>query len=159
MPVADIDFAGTDGVGRLSDGHYHARLDKVEERDGREWPLWVWTFASMEAETAGRQGQYTTSLSPKAAVFVRRVIEALGAEVPSSMARINTDHYLGRECTILVAQDGTYEGKDGNQYPNYKVQSVFPLVGDRAPVPMSVPTGASERDMVQFAADSDDIPF
>lgn len=157
MPVADIDFTGTDGVGRLSDGHYHARLDKVEAKDGREWPLWVWTFTSLEPETAGRQGQYTTSLSPKAAVFVRRVIEALGAEVPASMARINTDHYIGREAMILVAQDGVYEGKDGNEYPNYKVQSVFPLVGDQAPAPMSAPP-VSDRDAVQFSSDWD-LPF
>lgn len=166
MPKADIDFTGTEGSGRLKEGTYRARLESVEQKDGRDYPLWVWTFTSIEPETAGRQGQHTTSLSPKAAYYIRQVLEALGAEVPGSMARINTDDYLGREAMILVAQDGTFIGKDdGQEHPSYKVQRVFPVIGDREPAAYhrepdgnpQAPVASDPRGDVQF--DGDDIPF
>ena len=34
MPVADIDFTNTEGAGRLKEGTYRARLEKVEEKTG-----------------------------------------------------------------------------------------------------------------------------
>jgi hypothetical protein len=159
MPRADIDFTNTEGGGYLKDGTYRARLESVEERDGREFPLWVWTFVSLEPETAGRKSQITTSLSPKAAFFVRQVIEGLGMAVPSSMASINTDHYLRREAMILVAADGTFTGNDGQEHDSYKIQRVFPdmdadvtqdprRVGESDPLP---------PENLQTA--EDDIPF
>lgn len=157
MPRADIDFTNTEGSGRLKEGTYRARLESVEQKDGRDYPLWVWTFTSLEPETAGRQSQHTTSLSPKAAYYIRQVLEALGAEVPGSIARINTDDYLGCEAMILVAQDGTFIGKDdGQEHPSYKIQRVFPVMGDdRGPAP--APLAADPRNEVKF--DGDDIPF
>jgi hypothetical protein len=159
MPRADIDFTDTGGQGRLKEGTYRARLDSVEQRDGRDYPLWVWTFTSLEPETAGRQSQHTTSLSPKAAYYIRLVLEALGVEVPTSMASINTDDYRGREAMILVAQDGTFIGRDdGQEHPSYKIQRVFPVLsGEQAPMQTPVVVGASDRDLVRF--DGDDIPF
>lgn len=160
MPVADIDFTGTEGAGRLKDGTYRARLEKVEQKDGREYPLWVWTFTSMEPETAGQQSQHTTSLSPKAARFIRQVLTALGGDVPSSLARVNTDVYLGCQAMIYVIQDGTFTGRDGQEYPKYKIDRVFPVGnGSAAQAPAQMPSGVSERDAVQFSSDSDDIPF
>ena len=159
MPKADIDFTGTEGSGRLKEGTYRARLESVEQKDGRDYPLWVWTFTSIEPETAGRQGQHTTSLSPKAAYYIRQVLEALGAEVPGSMARINTDDYLGREAMILVAQDGTFIGKDdGQEHPSYKIDRVFP-VNDGEPTPVAAPAAAPTDDRSQVKFDGDDIPF
>jgi hypothetical protein len=160
MPRADIDFTGTEGTGRLKEGTYRARLESVEERDTRgEYPLWVWTFASMEPETAGRQSQHTTSLSPKAAYYIRLTLEALGVEVPSSMAKIDTGDYLGREAMILVGQDGTFIGKDdGQEHPSYKIQRVFPVLGGEAvQEPVKVAAG-DDRDSVKFSSD-DGIPF
>ena len=158
MPRATIDFTDTEGTGRLKEGAYRARLDKVEQKDGREYPLWVWTFTSLEPDTVGRQSQHTTSLSPKAAYYIRQVLEALGVEVPSSMADINTDHYIGREAMIYVIQDGTFIGKDDQEHPSYKIDRVFPANGNE-PVPVVAPTmsPADERSQVRF--DGDNIPF
>jgi hypothetical protein len=175
MPIAEIDFTGTEGPGRLKDGTYHACLESVEQKEGREYPLWVWTFTSLEPETAGRQAQHTTSLSPKAAYFIRQVLEGLGVEVPLSMAKINTAHYVGREAMIYVIQDGTYTGKnDGEEHPNYKIERVFLVLGGQAPESLSAqqrrqqhpPTGNTgdinfinddPRGNVKF--DGNDIPF
>jgi hypothetical protein len=167
MPKAEIDFTNTEGSGRLKDGTYRARLESVEQKDGRDYPLWVWTFTSLEPETAGRQSQHTTSLSPKAAFFVRQVLEALGADVPGSMAKINTDDYLGREAMILVIQDGTFVGKnDGEEHPSYKIDRVFPVLGNQPAAYHRKPDGnpapgwvapADDRNAVKF--DGDDIPF
>lgn len=167
MPRANIDFTNTSGSGRLKEGTYRARLDQVEEKDGREYPLWVWTFTSLEPETAGRQSQHTTSLSPKAACYIRFTLEALGAEVPASMADVDTDQFIGREAMILVGQDGTFTGQDGQEYPSYKIQRLFPIVGNSelvqvpertsAAAPAAAAAGLLERDQVHFA--SDDIPF
>jgi hypothetical protein len=159
MPRANIDFTDTGGTGRLKEGSYRARLESVEEREGREWPLWIWTFTSLEPDTLGRQSQYTTSLSPKAAFFIRMVLEGLGVEVPDSLVSINTDHYIGRETTIYVSQDGTFQGKDGLEYPSYKISRLFPLIDQEpasVPAPSSGPIG-DERDSVH--SDGDDIPF
>jgi hypothetical protein len=159
MPRADMDFTGTEGSGYLKDGTYRARLESVEERDGREYPLWVWTFVSLEPETAGRKSQITTSLSPKAAFFVRQVLEGLGVTVPGSMASINTDHYLGREAMILVAADGTFTGKDGQEHDSYKIQRVFP---DMDAGTTQEPRRADESDPLlpeDFQTGEDDIPF
>lgn len=159
MPRADIDFTDTGGTRRLKEGAYHARLEAVEEKDGREWPLWVWTFTSLEPDTAGQQSQYTTSLSPKAAYFIRMVLEALGVEVPSSLVSIDTNQYIGREAKIWVVQDGTFEGRDGQQYPSYKIDRLFPVNGGPiAQEPVQAPVAAGdERSQVHF--DGDDIPF
>jgi hypothetical protein len=162
MPRADIDFTGTEGSGRLKSGTYRARLETVEEKDGREYPLWVWTFTSVEPETAGKQGQHTTSLSPKAAYYIRQVLEALGVEVPASMASINTDKYLGLNAMIFVDQDGTFIGRDdGLEHPSYKIMRVFPIMDgprqgqeparEREPLPMEP---APFRSVAE-----DDIPF
>ncbi len=159
MPSAIIDFTDTEGTGRLKDGTYRARLESVEQKEGREFPLWVWTFTSVEPESAGKQSQHTTSLSPKAAYFIRLVIEALGAEVPSSATKIVTDHYLGREAMILVVQDGTFEGRDGQQHPSYKIDRVFPVLGNASHTEPTYSTPADPRDQIDFSSDSDDIPF
>jgi hypothetical protein len=126
MPSADIDFTGSDSSGYLTAGTYRARLVSVEERDGKEFPLWSWTFASVEPETFGRKSQITTSLSPKATFFLRQVIEGLGVEVPGCATRVNTEKYIGREAMIFVAADGQFEGRNGVMRDSYKIQRVFP---------------------------------
>jgi hypothetical protein len=160
MPSADIDFTGTESSGYLTGGTYHARLQLVEVRDGKEFPLWSWIFASVEPETFGRKSQITTSLSPKAAFFLRQVIEGLGVEVPASMARINTDKYLGREAMVFVAADGTFTGRDGQERDSFKIQRVFPL-GEGVQEPGRV---IEEDDLPPEAfagsqVPQDDIPF
>lgn len=153
MPKADIDFTDTgSGAGYLTEGIYHVRLTEVEQVDGREYPMWVWTFTSLEPESFGKTTRHTTSLSPKAAYFIRQTLEALGGEVPQSVQTIDTDHYIGCEAMVYVVQDGTFTGRDGEEKPRYKVSRLMPYLGTDAPVPAADP-----RDDVSFA--NDDIPF
>ena len=156
MPKADIDFTDTNsGAGYLTPGVYRVKLQEVQEADGREYPLWVWIVASMEPESFGKTARHTTSLSPKAAYFIRQTIEAFGGEVPQSIARINTDDYLGRQAIALVVEDGTFTGKDGQEHPRYKVQQLMPVVGEDAPKPLQ----AAPADMRDVDFGGDDIPF
>ena len=157
MPRADIDFTDTSsGGGYLTAGTYHVRLQEVQEADGREYPLWVWIVVSMEPESFGKTARHTTSLSPKAAYFIRQAIEAFGGEVPQSLASINTDDYLNCEAMALVIEDGTFTGKDGQEHPRYKVDRLMPYVGSDASRPAPAPA-IDPRNDVKF--DSDDIPF
>jgi len=166
MPVADIDFTGTEGSQYLKEGVYRARLESVEQKDGSNYPLWVWTFASMEPETAGQINSYTTSLSPKAAFYIRQVIEALGAEAPGGMARINTNNYLKRQAMIQVGKDGnTYTGKDGNTYDSVKILRVFPIMDGAQPQAATPAALANDGDpgpmepAPRGAEFGDDIPW
>jgi len=159
MPRASIDFTGTESTGYLKDGTYRVRLQDVEERDGREFPLWVWIVASVEPDTFGRTARHTTSLSPKAAYFVRQTIEAFGGEVPAALARVNTDNYLGREAMAVVVQDGTFVGDDGQDHPRYKVGRLFPVLDGQPPIQAPTENPLSPEAEAQFRAAEDDIPF
>lgn len=157
MPKADIDFSDTSsGGGYLTAGTYHVRLQDVQEADGREYPLWVWIVASVEPESFGKTARHTTSLSPKAAYFIRQTIEAFGGEVPQSIASINTDDYLNCEAMALVIEDGTFTGKDGQEHPRYKVDRLMPYMASYVPRPVAAPAGAPPDD-TRFGGD--DIPF
>jgi hypothetical protein len=140
------------------------RLQDVEAKDGREYPLWVWTLASIEPETYGSTARHTTSLSPKAAFFMRQTIEAFGGEVPQSLARVNSDDYIGCEAMGVVIQDGTFEGRDGQDHPRYKVDRLFPVLENASspkPIAPATPTqqSAPAPAAKPLAATEDDIPF
>ena len=163
MPSANVDFTDTSsGGGQLTEGTYRVSLQDVEERDGREYPLWVWIVASIESETFGKVARHTTSLSPKAAFFMRQTIEAFGGEVPQSLARVNSDDYLGCEAFAVVAPDGTFTGDDGQEHPRYKVARLFPVLDNasspKGPAPVAPEPAKASAGSTGFAHE-DDIPF
>lgn len=165
MPRGEFDFTGTESAGRLTAGTYRVRLVSVEQKDGRNYPFWVWNCASTEPETFGRATQYTSSLSPDAAFFTRQAIEAFGGQVPSSRAKINTDEYIGHEAMALVTQDGTFTGKDDMEHDSFKAQRLFPILDGAEPdspvqnrKPDSKPEYAPPTDEAPAPGD-DDIPF
>ena len=69
-------------------------------------------------------GYLKTSLADNALWKLKRTLEALGAEIPQSKLRLDTEKFVGRLGLIHVV-DEPYVGSDGVSRSSYKIQDVF----------------------------------
>lgn len=104
------------GFSALPAGRYAAQLRSVEERDGQEYPYWVWEFENLHNEEGdrapGRQWN-NTSLSPKSAGFLKATFEAFGYEAGS-----DTDEMLGEWVVLYLDQEVQTVGKNAGKTRN-----------------------------------------
>ena len=138
--------AWTSGPRLLPEGRYAARLQKVTEREGREYPQWSWWFTQLhdvEGNTYPGTQFLNTSLSPKARGGLRQAFDALGY-TPDS----DTDEMIGEWAVLYVTQEVAQQGQRAGQTTN-RVSSVSPFDEtewdfDPATVPADKPSGSSE---------------
>jgi len=111
----------------LPEGRYAAQLLKVEEKEGNEYPYWVWQFGNLHNKAGelvpGRQWN-NTSLSPKSFGFLKATFEAFGYTTDS-----DTDEMVGEWVTLYLVQEPIAKGPRAGQLRN-SVQSVFEFDGD-----------------------------
>ena len=114
MAVDSAEAAG--GFPLLDEGRYAAQLMKVEQKDGKEFPYWVWEFSNVHDEEgtsyAGRLWN-NTSLSPKSAGFLKAVFEAFGYTTDS-----DTDEMVGEFVVVHVIQEVIPTGQRAGQKTN-----------------------------------------
>lgn len=161
MTVLNVDFTGVEsGAGYLPAGSYKARVKSIEVKSGNKADYLNWCFVSIEPGSEGGVGYLMTSLADNALWKLKGVLEALGAEIPQSKLKLDTDKFIGRVGTIHVVDD-PYTGSDGVTRSSYKIQDVFPCT-DQPAQPAAEPTPpAGDYSDVDFGATSggDDIPF
>lgn len=105
----------------LPEGHYAAQLKSVDQKDGNEYPYWVWTFENLHDSEGnkkpGRQWN-NTSLSPKSLGFLKATFEAFGYTADS-----DTDEMIGEWVVLYLVQDTVGKGPKAGQLRN-QVQSL-----------------------------------
>lgn len=105
----------------LPEGRYAAQLKQVDEKDGKEYPYWVWEFHNLhDEEGVKRPGKQwnNTSLSPKSAGFLKATFEAFGYTSDS-----DTDEMLGEWVVLYLVQETIAQGQRAGQLRN-SVQSL-----------------------------------
>jgi uncharacterized membrane protein len=163
MPNIDLDFTEVDtsgGGGYLAPGVYRARVDKVEQKDGANYPGLKLAFVSEETDTYGQRSELFVSLSPKAMWKVYLTLEALGVPVAKERQRLNTNKLVGLMGMVKVIND-PWTDADGKVHDSSKVESVFPVTGDAKPVAAAAPdtSGDNFNREPDGSEDFDDIPF
>lgn len=126
MTVLNVDFEGVEtGAGYLPAGSYLARVQSIEVKEGQKADYLNWCYVSVDPGTEGMVAYQKTSLADNALWKLKRTLEALGAEIPQSKVRLDTDRFIGRTGIIHVV-DEPYVGSDGVSRSSFKVQDVFP---------------------------------
>jgi hypothetical protein len=126
MTVLNVDFTDVEtGAGYLPAGSYTAKVASVEVKVGQKADFLNWCFVSTQPGTEGMVSYLMTSLADKALWKLKRTLEALGAEIPQSKLKLDTDKFIGRVGVIHVV-DEPYVGSDGQTRSSFKIQDVFP---------------------------------
>lgn len=130
----------------LEPGRYAARLAKVEERPGNEYPYWVWEFDQIHDEKGNRQAgrQWNqTSLSPKSAGFLKATFEAFGYSADS-----DTDEMVGEWVVLHIDQEIQSQGKNVGKPRNVvsRLAEFDPDEWDFDPNAVKPPTASGSAD-------------
>lgn len=170
MAILNLDFTGVETqAGFLPPGVYRARVAKVDHVDGRNYPGLKFVFESTESETEGMRSEMFLSLAPQALWKLKLTLESLGAEIPQSKVKINTDNFVGRVGRIEVVNE-PWTDAEGNSHDSSKVSKVWKAGGEAAgeatseegesPPPSDL-TPADEFKGIDFSDDDDldGVPF
>ena len=125
MTIINVDMTEVEtGAGYLPAGSYRARVQSIEVKEGQKADYLNWCFVSIDPGTEGMVGYLKTSLADNALWKLKRTLESLGAEIPQSKLRLDTEKFVGRLGLIHVV-DEPYVGSDGVSRSSYKIQDVF----------------------------------
>ena len=148
-----IDFSDVQSTRYLQPGIYNAVVEGIEEREGRQAPLFVWTFC----DDTGARSTITTSLSAAALWKLQEVLTAFGVDATGRMklSLAKLKRLIGRPAIIEVAAE---EGADGKTYS--KITRVMPAGPREVPKPVAAPVSAPRAGAdIDVDFDSDDLPF
>lgn len=113
--VAAAEAAGS-GSYLLPEGRYAARLAKVDEKSGEQFPYWVWEFQDIHndegTKVPGKMWN-NTSLSPKARGFLKATFDAFGYTSDS-----DTDELIGEWVVLHLVQEPIAKGPKAGQLRN-----------------------------------------
>jgi hypothetical protein len=160
MTIINVDMTEVEtGAGYLPAGSYTAKVASIEVKAGQKADFLNWCFVSTQAGTEGMVGYLMTSLADKALWKLKRTLEALGAEIPQSKLRLDTEKFVGRVGLIHVV-DEPYVGSDGVSRSSYKVQDVFPAARSIAETMADEVAAPTDTDPLGFEDPRyDDITF
>lgn len=116
MPKVRVDFSQAQDFEAIPAGAYPAVLEETEVRESNSgpYPYINWTFKIVSGDYVNRKQWFMTSVSPKAAGFLKDALKALGETNETIIGKdvkdadIDPDDYLGREVIINVVQE-TYD--------------------------------------------------
>lgn len=127
-----VDFSGVEsgGAPRLPEGDYIAKVKSVNkttaESSGATMLKWEWEIT--EGKHKGKVIRDNTVLTPKALWRLKKVLEALGVEVPDSALKLNLKSYVGETCGITIVDGEPYQGRIKSEIGDFIDESV--VTGD-----------------------------
>lgn len=130
--VLTVDFSGVEsgGAPRLPEGDYLAKVKSIKkttaESSGNTMLKWEWEIT--EGKHKGKVLRDNTVLSPRALWRLKKVLEALGVEVPDSALKLDLKSYIGESCGITVTDGEPYEGRIKSEISDFIDESV--VTGD-----------------------------
>jgi len=159
MTVLNVDFTDVEsGAGYLPAGTYLARVKSIEVKAGQKADYLNWCYVSIQPGSEGRVAFLMTSLADNALWKLKGTLEALGAEIPQSKLKLDTDKFLGRTGIIHVV-DEPYVGSDGVSRSSYKIADVFPAPTEQAPAAPAQDAPLPPDDFADVDFGNDNIPF
>lgn len=121
MPRITVDFSDVQDFEVLPKGDYPIVVDKVEMRDGTEYPYLNWQLKVSEGEHKDRLLWIITSFSPKALFRLKDILENLGVfseeldiEVDEETGLVTKPELIGLP-GVAVCSQRVYEGKPQTQ--------------------------------------------
>jgi len=135
----DLSEAPTGGGYLIPDGDYPAILVDLRKGFSKSGnPQWVWTFAIMSGEHAGKEFSLFTALTPSALWKVAETIEALGLGKGGTVSKFTKNEALSRRCIISIQKE-TYNGQERSS-----IAKVLPHPDGPGPVTGFNPKKASD---------------
>ena len=135
----DLSEAPTGGGYLIPDGDYPAVLVDLRKGFSKSGnPQWVWTFAIMSGEHAGKEFSLFTALTPSALWKVAETVEALGLGKGGTVSKFTKNEALSRRCIISIQKD-TYNGQERSS-----IAKVLPHPDGPGPVTGFNPKKASD---------------
>ena len=159
MTVIEVDFSDVqDLAGFLPPGNYDAKVTKVEQRDGRNYPGLAITAESIEEDTAGMTSQGFLSLAPKALWKLYGVMQSMNLEVPKDKVRFDDQKMVGHIVQIKVIND-PWTDAEGKVHDSSKIDQYFPPKVKRETTSPDIAPPAEAFEEPVNSPDDDDIPF
>jgi len=123
MPKLQINFDDIAAGEVVPEGRYSARIDAVEEREGRSThnPYWNVEFTLQDEAVVGRKVWDVVMLTPQSLWKLKRLAKCAGLNVDGRLD-IDTEELIGQEVGLVVANE-TFEGN-----LRTRVKGYFPLV-------------------------------
>jgi len=107
----DLSEAPTGGY-LIPDGDYPAVLVDLRKGFSKSGnPQWVWTFAIVSGEHAGKEFPLYTAITPSALWKVAETVEALGLGKGGTVSKFTKSEAVSRRCIISIRKD-TYNGQE-----------------------------------------------
>jgi len=135
----NLSEAPTGGGYLIPDGDYPAVLVDLRKGFSKSGnPQWIWTFAIMSGEHAGKEFPLFTAIIPSAPWKVAETIEALGLGKGGTMSKFTKSEALLRRCVISIRKE-TYNGQERSS-----IAKVLPHPDGPGPVTGFNPKKASD---------------
>lgn len=102
-----LDFSEVQEFEALAEGNYKVKVAEIEMKEGAKGPYLSFTF-----DVVGKKSKlfHNCSLAPQALFNLKRVLEALGMQVPSKAFDLDPDDLVGLTAVVEVGHE-LYEGK------------------------------------------------
>lgn len=108
----NLSEAPTGGGYLIPDGDYPALLVDLRKGFSKNGnPQWIWAFAIMSGEHAGKEFSLFTALTPSALWKVAETVEALGLGKGGTVSKFIKNEALSRRCIISIRKE-TYNGQE-----------------------------------------------
>lgn len=92
-------------------GPQHLKVIEVEQDEGDKGPYLKWTFEVTKGKYVGRKPKpYYTSLADDSLWNIKKVLEAIGYEIPEGEFDLDPSDLIGEECVGIIDHE-VYNGK------------------------------------------------
>lgn len=118
----EVDLTNVQGGFTIPDGLYRMRcLDVQQEVSKSGNPMFVWDFAIVDGDQAGKDFRLWTAITPAAMWKVAETVVALGVGQTGQVVKFGRADVVNKECGALMEQD------DYNGNTSSKISKVIPL--------------------------------
>ena len=122
-----VDFSHVDeGGARLPAGDYVVKVEKVELKEGQQYPFLRWTLVVITGEYKGKKILHITTLKPEALFGLRNMLIAIGVNVPKGKVTLKLKDYVGKVLGVYV-EDGEFVMTNGRKVKRTEVVEIYPM--------------------------------
>lgn len=126
----EVDLTDVQDNFNIPEGTYRMKCTDVEQSVSKGGnPMFVWTFAVVDGNYAGREFKVFTAITPAAMWKVAETVQALGVGQTGSVVKFKRTDVIGKECGALIEQT-EYNGNTRSQIS--KVMSLKELAESKA---------------------------
>lgn len=111
----EVDLSNVQDNFKVPDGLYRVRCQDVEQAVSKGGnPMFVWTFAVVDGDYAGREFKVFTAITPAAMWKVAETIIALGVGQQGQVVKFKRSDVIGKDCGAMI-EATEYNGQTRSQ--------------------------------------------